>query len=81
MDAVVALGRPLLVSSANTVKKGGDTSPAQVRKNFASRVALFIDRGDLAAEPLSTIIDVIDDTIVITRQGVIAADAIAALTA
>jgi len=78
---IAALGRPLLVSSANKEKKHGETSPAQIRKNFATRVGLFIDRGDLAAEPLSTIIDIVDDQIVITREGAVSADAIHALSA
>jgi L-threonylcarbamoyladenylate synthase len=76
IEAITAFGRPLLVSSANKEKKHGETSPAQVRKNFVSRVALFIDKGDLAAEPLSTIIEVVDDKIVVTRQGAVSADAI-----
>ena len=79
VEAIADLGRPLLVSSANKEKKHGETSPAQIRKNFANRVALFVDRGDLAPEPLSTIIEIVDDKIVITRQGAIAADAIQAL--
>ena len=63
--------RPLLVSSANREKKGGDTSPAQVRKNFAGVVQLFFDQGDLPAEPASTVIDVVNGEIVIERAGAI----------
>jgi L-threonylcarbamoyladenylate synthase len=76
MDAIATFGRPLLVSSANKENKHGDTSPAQIRKNFANRIALFVDKGDLAAEPLSTIIEVIDEKVVVTRQGAVSADAI-----
>ena len=75
-DAIATLGRPLLVSSANKEKKHGETSPAQIRKNFVGRVALFIDKGDLAAEPLSTIIEVVDDKVIVTREGAVSAEAI-----
>lgn len=81
LEVVTALGRPLLVSSANREKKGGDTSPAQVRKNFANRVTLFVDKGDLAAEPPSTVVDVQNDSLVVTRQGSIPAATITELTA
>jgi L-threonylcarbamoyladenylate synthase len=68
---VACVGRPLLVSSANREKKSGDSSPAQVRKTFAARVDVFVDRGDLTPEPSSTVIDVRDGEIVIERAGVI----------
>lgn len=68
-EVALALGRPLLVSSANKENKGGETSPAQVRKNFVNSVAVFVDKGDLRAEPLSTIVDVVDGKAVVTREG------------
>jgi L-threonylcarbamoyladenylate synthase len=63
--------RPLLVSSANPEKKIGDSSPAQVRKNFGGKLNIFVDRGDLAPEPLSTVIDVVDGRLVVERTGAI----------
>ena len=79
LSVLAELGRPLLASSANKERKGGETSPAQIRKNFSNRVDLFVDRGDLAAEAPSTIIDVIDEKIVVTRVGAITAQALEAL--
>lgn len=70
--------RPILVSSANRPKKAGDSSPAQVRKNFGRRVDLFVDGGDLKPEPSSTVIDIVDDAIVVERAGSIDVDTLAA---
>ncbi|WP_158542249.1 L-threonylcarbamoyladenylate synthase [Lujinxingia litoralis] len=60
---------PVLVSSANRGNKSGESSPAQVRKNFVGRVDLFVDAGDLPSAPGSTVVDVTDEEIVIVRQG------------
>lgn len=62
--------QPLLVSSANREKKSGETSPAQVRKNFANHLAIFVDAGDLPGSVKSTVIDP-DGTggFSITREG------------
>jgi L-threonylcarbamoyladenylate synthase len=64
-------GRPLLVSSANRERKTGDSSPAQVRKNFATTVDLFLDRGDLTPGPRSTVIDIRDGELVVERAGLV----------
>jgi L-threonylcarbamoyladenylate synthase len=66
-----ACDRPLFVSSANVATRSGASSPAQVRKNFLGRVDVFIDAGDLQPAPASTVIDVIDDQVQVTRHGVI----------
>jgi L-threonylcarbamoyladenylate synthase len=71
---VNVLQRPLLVSSANRERKAGETSPAQVRKTFNGKIDLFLDRGDLKAEALSTVIDVKDGQVVIERPGAISAE-------
>lgn len=73
---VRAVGRPLLVSSANKVKKSGESSPAQVRKSFAATVDIFVDQGDLRPEPSSTVIDVKDGAVVVERAGAISTEAI-----
>lgn len=78
---VAALGRPVLVSSANREKKQGAGSPAQVRKNFVHHVDLFVDAGDLPPSGSSTVVSVSGAQPEIVRPGVIAADAIAAATA
>lgn len=68
---VEAFGGPLLVSSANREKKAGATSAAQVKKNFVHRVELFVDAGDLRSEPPSTVVELGDGEVRVTRPGVI----------
>ena len=66
---VKEVGAPLLVSSANRQKKAGASSPAQVAKTFGPHVDLFVNDGDLKPEPASTIVSVVDDKVVVERQG------------
>lgn len=74
------LGRPLLVSSANREKKQGASSPAQIRKNFANRIDIFIDAGDLSPNGgSSTVVDIEKGAVTVTRAGVISADEIAGI--
>lgn len=54
---VQAAGVPLLVSSANRSKKAGADSLASVLQQFARHISLFIEAGDLATHPPSTIVD------------------------
>jgi L-threonylcarbamoyladenylate synthase len=68
--------RPLLVSSANKEAKAGEGSPAQVRKSFSAHVDLFVDRGDLAPEQPSTVVEVHDGEVVVERAGTVSAEAI-----
>jgi L-threonylcarbamoyladenylate synthase len=70
------VGRPLLVSSANKEAKAGDGSPAQVRTSFSAHVDLFVDRGDLAPEPRSTVVEVHEGTVAVERVGAVGAEAI-----
>ena len=65
------LGRPVIVSSANREKKGGDTSPAQIRKNFGRELDLFIEDGDLVEEPSSTVVEVSNGVVRVVRAGAI----------
>lgn len=75
MQSVVRmLGRPVLVSSANREKKQGAGSPAQIRKNFGNLIDLFIDAGDLQKEDSSTVVDVLDGKVHITRPGAFEAE-------
>ncbi len=72
MRAIVSANEgPLLVSSANRQKKAGESSPAQVRKTFRGRVALFVDGGDLTPGPKSTVVAIVDDAVVVEREGAI----------
>ena len=70
---VKRVDRPLLVSSANKEDKAGDGSPAQIRKSFSAHVDLFLDRGDLAPEPPSTVVEVQDGQVIVDRAGSIPA--------
>lgn len=68
-QVVQALGRPVIVSSANKEKKHGAASPAQIRNTFFGRIALFIDAGDLPQAPSSTVIEVKNGKIEVLREG------------
>lgn len=74
MVLVKELGRPVIVSSANREKKGGDTSPAQIRKNFGRELDLFIEDGELKEEPSSTVVEVDAGKIRMVRAGAISED-------
>jgi len=78
---VSALGRPLYVSSANREHKAGDSSPAQIRKTFGNSVQIFVDRGDLAPGPASTIVDIVDGKLVFARVGAVRTDTVEAVFA
>jgi L-threonylcarbamoyladenylate synthase len=64
-------GGPLLVSSANRERKKGAYSTAQVRKNFLNSVDLFLDAGDLAESPASTVVDIQDGEVKVVREGAV----------
>ena len=78
---VKAFGGPVLVSSANRERKPGETSPAQIRRNFGNRIALFLDSGDLKDEGHSTVVDVDGGEVTVTRAGNIDEKAVLAGTA
>jgi L-threonylcarbamoyladenylate synthase len=76
-EIVSSFGKPVLVSSANRQRKAGASSPAQIRKNFMSKVALFVDAGDLQAGATSTVVEIdAEGAITVTRPGTISAEAI-----
>jgi len=76
---VQGLGRPVLVSSANKERKAGAGSPAQVRKTFRDRIDVFLDAGDLSPAPSSTVVDLRDGQLVVTRPGAISQEQIDAI--
>ncbi|MFU8806216.1 MAG: L-threonylcarbamoyladenylate synthase, partial [Bradymonadaceae bacterium] len=80
-SVVHAFGGPILVSSANKGKKHGESSPAQIRKNFMGRVDIFIDAGDLRSSASSTVVDIVAGQVVVTRPGAISQDEIEAALA
>lgn len=66
---IQSIGRPLLVSSANRERKGGEASPAQIRKNFSRELDLFIDAGELSAATSSTVVEIDDGRVNVVRAG------------
>ncbi|MCK6510795.1 threonylcarbamoyl-AMP synthase [Myxococcota bacterium] len=68
---VEAFDAPLLISSANLARKRGETSEAQVRKNFGQWIDILISAGDLSGEGSSTVVDVTRTPPRITRQGIL----------
>jgi tRNA threonylcarbamoyl adenosine modification protein (Sua5/YciO/YrdC/YwlC family) len=76
--ALLALGRPVIVSSANLADKGGAHSVAQIKKNFGRTVELLVDKGDVAPSARSTLVDVSDGMPKIVRAGAVGEDRIAA---
>lgn len=76
LDMVKAFGGPLLISSANRENKAGNSSPAQVRKNFVHRVDLFLDAGDLTKQEPSTVVTVDGDSVKIIRAGSVSDESI-----
>lgn len=75
---VEAFGGPVLISSANKEKKAGDSSPAQVRKNFVHRVDMFIDAGDLTSEAPSTVVNIDGGVVKVTRAGALSEEQLVA---
>ena len=45
-----------------------------IKKNFASRIDLFIEAGELTKSVASTVVDIQDGEVVITREGIFDAD-------
>lgn len=80
-QVVEQLGRPVFVSSANRENKHGETSPAQIRKNFFGRIGLFVDAGDLSSGESSTVVEVKNGSVKVVRQGHVPADKITEVVA
>ena len=70
-EVVKAVGKPLLVSSANRQTKAGESSAAQVSKTFGPHIDLFINNGDLKPEGASTIVKIVNNAVVIERLGAV----------
>lgn len=68
---VRAFGGPLLLSSANLEQKPGSSSAASVRQRFERTVDVWIDAGDIAAVPPSTVVEVTDGAWTILREGAV----------
>ena len=79
---VEAAGVPVLVSSANKSKKVGAASVASIRQQFARNIDLFIETGDLADSPPSTVVGFSKEGVVeVVRPGEVSEEEIMAALA
>jgi L-threonylcarbamoyladenylate synthase len=63
---------PLLTTSANHPGQSTADTIAKAKDYFGDQVDFYVDGGDLSDRPASTIIKIIDDEVVVLREGVIA---------
>jgi L-threonylcarbamoyladenylate synthase len=71
---VNGLGRPLTATSANPSGKEPARTLQEAKTYFAGRVELFVDGGTLTSKSGSTVVEVMEDSIKIIREGEISAD-------
>ena len=65
---------PLQTSSANITGKPSATSVQSAQDYFGDSVDFYVDGGDLANRPPSTVIKIVDDTVEVVREGAIKID-------
>jgi L-threonylcarbamoyladenylate synthase len=70
---VNALGRPLTATSANPSGKEPARTLRQAKNYFTHRVEVFVDGGRLTSKSGSTVVEVMEDSIKIIREGEIEA--------
>jgi len=70
---VNSLGRPLTATSANPSGKEPARTLQEAKTYFAGRVELFIDGGALTSKSGSTVVEVMEDSIKIIREGELSA--------
>ena len=63
------LGRPLTATSANPSGKEPARTLQEAKTYFAGRVELFVDGGALTSKSGSTVVEVMEDSIKIIREG------------
>ena len=73
---VSAFGGPVLVSSANLEQKPGAGSAATVRQRFVNTVDVWVEAGDFAPSPPSTIVEVTETSWKLLREGAVPASAL-----
>jgi L-threonylcarbamoyladenylate synthase len=66
---VNGLGRPLTATSANRSGKEPARTLREAEKYFAQRVDVFVDGGTLTSQSGSTVVEVMEDSIKIIREG------------
>jgi L-threonylcarbamoyladenylate synthase len=67
------LGRPLTATSANPSGKEPARTLQEAKTYFAGRVELFVDGGALTSKSGSTVVEVMEDSIKIIREGELSA--------
>lgn len=66
---VNGLGRPLTATSANPSGKEPARTLQEAKNYFANRVDVFVDGGTLTSKSGSTVVEVMEDSIKIIREG------------
>lgn len=67
------LGRPLTATSANPSGKEPARTVEEAKRYFAGEVEVFVNGGTLTSKRGSTVIEALEDTIRIIREGEISA--------
>jgi len=71
LQALLAQTGPLLTSSANPATKPAAINIRQAKDYFGNQVDFYEDGGDLKGCQASTLIQIVDDAIVVLRQGAV----------
>ena len=71
---VNGLGRPLTATSANPSGKEPARTLQEAKNYFAHRVDVFVDGGTLTSKSGSTVVEVMEDSIKIIREGEISGE-------
>ena len=66
---VQALGRPVTATSANPSGQEPARNIAEAKKYFAGKIEIFVDGGALTAKTGSTVVEVIENSVTIIREG------------
>ena len=66
-----AFGGPILLSSANLEEKPGASSAAAVQQRLGRNLDIWVDAGDMAAGPPSTIVEVTESSWKVIRDGAV----------
>ena len=70
---IKGLGRPLTATSANPSRKDPARTVEEAKRYFAGKVEVFVNGGTLTSKRGSTVIEPLEDTIRIIREGEISA--------
>ena len=68
-ELVQALGRPLTATSANPSRKPPARTAQAAREYFSRQLDIFIDGGTLTSSTGSTVVELVQDSIKIIREG------------